>query len=105
MAVSVYIPTPYRQFTGGAAEVSVEASTVGELLQRLAERYPPVGERVLSATGEVADHVNIYVNDVEIRSLQGRETPLKDGDEVALIPAMAGGTTAGGANDGVTGGD
>lgn len=93
MAISVYIPTPYRQFTGGASEVTVEARTLGELLQVLAERYPGIGERVLAPTGGVHDHVNVYVNDTEFRSLQGLDTPLRDGDGVALIPAMAGGAS------------
>lgn len=91
MAIQVYIPTPFRQYTGGSQYVEVAADTVGDLLQRLVEQHPQLKERVFAADGSIAMHLNVYVNQDEIRSLQGAETPLKPGDEVALIPAMAGG--------------
>lgn len=91
MAIQVYIPTPFRQYTGGSQYVEVAADTVGDLLQRLVEQHPQLQERVFAADGSIAMHLNVYVNQDEIRSLQGAATPLKSGDEVALIPAMAGG--------------
>jgi molybdopterin/thiamine biosynthesis adenylyltransferase/rhodanese-related sulfurtransferase/molybdopterin converting factor small subunit len=95
VAVRVYIPTPYRQFTGSSAHVEAEAGSVGELLHALAERYPGLGERILGEDGRAAPHLNVYVNQVEARSLQAEATPLSAGDEVALIPAMAGGAAEG----------
>lgn len=92
VSVRVYIPTPYRQFTGGAAQVEAQAATVGELLSVLARRYDGLGDRILNGDGSIPGHLNVYVNRQEIRSLQGAETPLRDGDDVALIPAMAGGS-------------
>jgi len=89
--IRVYIPTPYRQFTERASHVESEAASVGLLLQDLAGRYPGLAARILAADGVVPGHLNVYVNQVETRTLQGEDTALKDGDEVALIPAMAGG--------------
>ncbi len=91
MAVSVYVPTPFRRHTGGQARLQVEAATVGDLLRALARQYPDLAGQILDARGEVPDFLNVFVNEEEIRSLAGMSTPLKDGDEVALIPAMAGG--------------
>jgi len=94
MAVRVYIPTPYRQFTAKATHVAAEASSVGELLRVLAASYPGLGERILAAEGRIPGYLNVYVNQVEARSLQAEETALQDGDDVALIPAMSGGADA-----------
>lgn len=91
MSVRIYIPTPYRQFTERAAHVESEAADVGGLLQDLAGRFPGLGERILGEDGRVPGHLNVYVNQVEVRSLQAEATALHAGDEVALIPAMAGG--------------
>ena len=94
MAVRVYVPTPYRQFTEKASHVQADAATVGQLLNDLAARYPGLGDRILGSDGRLPGHLNVYVNQVEVRGLQGENTALKDGDEVALIPAMAGGEGA-----------
>ncbi|EKP93901.1 MoaD family protein [Thermaerobacter subterraneus DSM 13965] len=88
--VEVYIPTPYRSITG-EARLQVEATTVRELLEQLAQRYPDLRPRLFEGEA-IAHHLNVYVNKREIRTLQGADTPLQDGDEVALIPAMAGGS-------------
>ncbi|HEY8488228.1 MAG TPA: molybdopterin-synthase adenylyltransferase MoeB [Thermaerobacter sp.] len=88
--VEVYIPTPYRSITG-EARLKVEAATVQELLETLAQRYPDLRPRLFEGDS-IAHHLNVYVNKREIRTLQGAATPLQDGDEVALIPAMAGGS-------------
>ena len=93
--VEVYIPTPYRSITG-EARLQVEAATVRELLETLAQRYPDLRPRLFEGD-QIAHHLNVYVNKREIRTLQGAETPLADGDEVALIPAMAGGSDDGAA--------
>jgi molybdopterin/thiamine biosynthesis adenylyltransferase/rhodanese-related sulfurtransferase/molybdopterin converting factor small subunit len=92
--IRVYIPTPYRSHTGNATHVEVEAASVGDLLQALARRYPGLRDRILDGAGRLPGHLNVYVNQVEVRSLQGEATPLREGDEVALIPAMAGGAEA-----------
>lgn len=94
MGVRVYIPTPYRQFTEKASHVQAEGATVGELLHGLADRYAGLGDRILGPDGKIPGHLNVYINQVEARSLQGETTALADGDEVALIPAMAGGEAA-----------
>ncbi|MGI9951762.1 ubiquitin-like small modifier protein 1 [Moorellaceae bacterium AZ2] len=91
--VSVYIPTPYRHLTGGQAHIRLEAGTVGEVLEKLIQSYPSLRERLLDNAGEIQHHLNVFVNDEEVRSLEGKETPLKEGDQIALIPAMAGGSS------------
>jgi molybdopterin synthase sulfur carrier subunit len=91
MAVKVYIPTPYRRFTGNQSRVEVEAKTVDELLQELDRRFPGIGQQLFDEKGDIPGYLNVYVNSEEVRALQGKKTTLKDGDEVAVIPAMAGG--------------
>lgn len=91
MAVSVYIPTPFRRATGNAARVEVDAADVKELLDTLEERFEGLRGLVRDAAGQMHHHVNLYVNGEEIGALQGPATPLKAGDEVSIIPALAGG--------------
>ncbi len=91
MAVTVYIPTPFRRATGNRDRVEVAAADVGGLLDRLEESYSGLRGLVRNDRGEVHHHVNIYVNSEAIESLQGLATPLRDGDEVTIIPALAGG--------------
>jgi molybdopterin synthase sulfur carrier subunit len=71
--------------------VEIEASNVGEVMQELQARYPGIQERLLDESGEVRRFVNVYVNEEDIRFLQNKETVLKDGDEMSIIPAIAGG--------------
>lgn len=92
MPVHVYIPTAFRQATANAATVEVEASDVHALLETLEKRYDGLRGLVRDEAGKIHHHVNVYVNNEEIEALQGLTTPLKDGDEVSIIPAMAGGT-------------
>ncbi|MBX6351092.1 MAG: ThiF family adenylyltransferase [Clostridia bacterium] len=92
--VTVYIPTPFRAATGGAATVALEAATIGESLEALVDRYPALRPRVFDGEGRVLEHLNVYRNEEEMRTLGGLEAPLRDGDEVALVPAMAGGSDA-----------
>ncbi len=92
MAVTVYIPTPFRALTERQARVESHSSTVGELLADLEGRYPGMRERLRDEQGTLHRYINIYVNGQEIDELKGLETPLKDGDDVSIIPAVAGGS-------------
>ncbi len=91
MAVKVYIPTPFRRATNNKDKVEVEAADVQRLLDRLEADFSGLKGLVRNERGEVHHHVNIYVNSEAIEALQGLATPLRDGDEVAIIPALAGG--------------
>ena len=91
MAVSVYIPTPFRRATANEAKVEIDAGDVQELLDTLEARFEGLRGLIRDAGGQVHHHVNVYVNGEEIGNLQGPGTRLKDGDEVSIIPAMAGG--------------
>ncbi|MDQ6999290.1 MAG: ubiquitin-like small modifier protein 1 [Mariprofundus sp.] len=91
MSVSVRIPTPLRKLTGGADEVSVEGANVGEIIENLEAAHPGLKERLCDDNGEIRRFVNVYVNDEDVRFMAGRATELKDGDEVSIVPAIAGG--------------
>ncbi len=91
MPVTVKIPTQLRSVTDGEAETSIdEASTVGEVLDGLYERYDGLRERI-AEDGNLRRFVNVYVQGEDIRFLDGLETPVEDGDEVTILPAVAGG--------------
>ena len=90
MSVKVEIPGPLRQDAGGQAIVEVVASTVGESLAKLFEIHPAMGGKLFE-NGEVRRFVNIFVNCEDIRYLENLATPIKEGDEIAIIPAVAGG--------------
>lgn len=92
MAVKVYIPTPFRRLTGNRVHVEADGRTVAEVLADLIRRFPGLGELIFDAERRIPAHVNVYLNNREIHSLDGPETPVQDGDEVAVIPAIAGGT-------------
>ena len=97
MAVSVLIPTPLRTLTGGQDTVSVDdVPHVSTLVDALAAQFPGMGGRLRGDDGQLRRFINIYVNDEDIRFLQGADTPLKDGDQVSIVPAIAGGSSAGG---------
>ena len=91
MAVTVRIPTALRRVTQGQGEVQVEAKTIGELIDVLEKEFPGIKERLVEESGEIRKFVNFFVNDEDIRFLKGKDTELKDGDIVAIIPAIAGG--------------
>lgn len=91
MAVQVRIPTPLRKLTNNEELVEVEATSVGGAIDVLQARFPGIRERLLDETGAVRRFVNVYVNEEDIRFLKNQETPLKDGDEISIIPAIAGG--------------
>jgi MoaD family protein len=90
MAVIVRIPTPLRTLTGGADEVAAEGATVGAVIEDLEKKHPGIRDRLLDDKG-VRRFVNIYANDEDIRFLDNLATALKDGDHVAIVPAIAGG--------------
>jgi molybdopterin synthase sulfur carrier subunit len=90
MAVTVKIPTQLRAATDGEACADVEGSTVGEVLDSLYERYGELRSRI-AEDGGLRRFVNVYVGDEDIRFLDGLETPVSDGDEVTILPAVAGG--------------
>jgi len=91
MAVTVYIPTPFRRATSNKDRVQVAAGDVRGLLDELERAFGALKGLVRNEGGEVHHHVNIYVNNEAIEALQGLETRLRDGDEVTIIPALAGG--------------
>lgn len=91
MPVQVYIPTPFRRATNNKDRLECEALDVQALLDTLEDTFEGLRGLVRNEKGEVHDHINIYVNREAIEALQGLATPLKDGDEVTIIPALAGG--------------
>lgn len=97
MSVLVRIPTPLRTLTQGQAEVKIEGTSIGDLIERLDGKYTGLKDRLCEGDGKVRRFINIYVNEEDIRFLQGTATPLKAGDAVSIVPAIAGGaqSTAG----------
>ncbi|HZC67697.1 MAG TPA: MoaD/ThiS family protein [Nitrospirales bacterium] len=93
--VKVRIPTPLRPLTGGKSEVAAPASDIQSLIDSLNGQFPGLKDRVCDDKGEIRRFVNIYLNEEDIRFLKGKHTPLKDGDEVSIVPAIAGGTFPG----------
>lgn len=91
MAITVIIPTPLRNLTANNETVEADASNISGLLTALESAYPGIGERLITQSGALHRFINFYVNDEDIRFLQGLETPLKDGDQVSIVPAIAGG--------------
>ncbi|NNE08841.1 MAG: molybdopterin-synthase adenylyltransferase MoeB [Gemmatimonadetes bacterium] len=91
MAIKVFIPTPLRPYADGASTVEIEGRDVGGLLTVLTERYPKLAKHLLQENGELRSFVNVYVNSEDIRSLALRDTPLAPGDEVSIVPGIAGG--------------
>ncbi len=89
--ITVRIPTPLRPLTGGKGEVEGTGSNVGELIEQLNGAHPGLKDRICDEQGDVRRFINIYVNEEDIRFLTGKATPLKDGDEVSIVPAIAGG--------------
>lgn len=91
MSIKVRVPTPLQKFTKDNAEVPVEGNNIKELIENLEKNYPGIKERLCDESGKLRRFINIYVNEEDIRFLQRDETLLKDGDEVSIIPAIAGG--------------
>jgi len=90
MSIRVHIPTPMRPHTENLAVVEASGATVKDVLDNLGKKYPSIVERLFDK-GQVRRFVNVYVNDEDIRYLDNMQTAVKDGDEVSIIPAVAGG--------------
>ncbi|MFQ5902216.1 MAG: MoaD/ThiS family protein [Candidatus Binatia bacterium] len=91
MTVRVRVPTPLRKFTNGADEVDAQGNSVRALVEDLERKFPGIKERVCDETGKIRRFVNVYVNGDDIRFLQNLETSLKEGDNISIVPAIAGG--------------
>lgn len=91
MAVRVQVPGPLRSLTGGTAELEIEASDVSGMIDALEARHPGIRERLLDASGQLRGYVRVFVNDEDVRTLERQQTPLRPGDVVAIVPAIAGG--------------
>ncbi len=89
--IQILIPTPLRSFTNGEARVTASGATVSELLDALESQHPGLSERIRESDGQIRRFVNVFVNGENVRKMQGAATPVKGGDEVGIIPAMAGG--------------
>ena len=91
MTVTVLIPTPLQKFTQEQASLDLEAKSVQELIEALEQACPGIKERICDEEGNLRRFLNFYVNNEDIRFLEGQTTPLADGDEVSIVPAVAGG--------------
>ena len=91
MAVSVRIPTPLRKFTNDQSDVEIEGASVGQVIDNLEAAHGGIKEKLVDDDGSIRRFVNIYVNDEDIRFLDGADTEVKDGDSVTIVPAIAGG--------------
>jgi molybdopterin synthase sulfur carrier subunit len=91
MAVNVLIPTPLRRYTGEKDTVSVEAGNISDLVLKLESDFPGLVGKLRDDQGELRRFVNLYLNEEDVRFMQGKETPIKDGDSVSIVPAIAGG--------------
>jgi sulfur-carrier protein len=94
MSVRVRVPTPLRKFTQGADEVDAQGNSIRSIVEDLEKNYPGIKERICDETGKVRRFVNVYVNGDDIRFLQNLETALKEGDNISIVPAIAGGTSS-----------
>ena len=90
--ITILIPAPLRRFTGGESKVAGNGANVGELLDGLEIAYPGIRERIVEDDGEIRRFVNVFVNGTNVRKLDGAATPISAGDEVGIVPAMAGGS-------------
>jgi len=91
MAIQVRVPTMLREHTGGERRVNGDGQTLGEVLEDVGGRYPGLKDRVVGEQGDLHRFVNVFVNDEDVRYLEGMATPVADGDTVSILPAVAGG--------------
>ena len=91
MASKVRIPTPLRKLTDNQESIEVESNTIGGAIEELEGKFPGIKERLVDEEGEIRRFVNVYVNEEDIRFLENQDTPLKEGDDISIIPAIAGG--------------
>jgi molybdopterin synthase sulfur carrier subunit len=90
-SITVLVPAPLRRFTDGQAKVTAAGGTIGDLIENLEAAHPGIKERICEDDGRIRRFVNVFVNGTNIRGGDGAETALKAGDEVGIVPAMAGG--------------
>ncbi|MDO8672449.1 MAG: MoaD/ThiS family protein [Dehalococcoidia bacterium] len=91
MSVRVRIPTPLRKLSNGSSEVMIDCTSIANCVSDLESQYPGFRERLCDEAGELRRFVNIYVNGEDVRFLDGLATPTKSGDEISIVPAVAGG--------------
>ena len=91
MGILINVPTPLRRLTDGKDKLEVEASSIGGLISALEGQFPGFQERLIDETGELRYFINIYLNGEDVRFLQGTDTPTQSGDEISIVPAVAGG--------------
>ena len=88
---TVFIPSSLRRYTASQSKADVSGSTIDEVIDNLEQQYPGVKSRLCDEAGQIKRYVNVFVNDEEIRTLEGADTPVSEKDEVSIVPAMAGG--------------
>jgi MoaD family protein len=86
------IPTPLRPYAEGASEIEIQVKNVGEALDELTSKYPDLRKHLYSEEGELRQFVNLFINDEDVRFLQGMDTPVKDDDRLMILPSIAGGS-------------
>jgi sulfur-carrier protein len=91
MTVKVRVPTPLMKLTDNQSEVAAEGATISDILNNLENQFAGIKERICDENGAPRRFINIYLNEEDIRFLEGESTPVKDGDEISIIPAIAGG--------------
>ena len=91
MATNIRIPTPLRKLTGEQEVVQADGSTVGDILRSLDTTFPGLKERICDDQGNIRRFVNVYLNDEDIRFLDEQATAVQEGDEISIVPAIAGG--------------
>lgn len=91
MGVKVRIPTPLQKLTNGQAEIQATAGSISEMIESLEKNFPGIKDRICDESGKIRRFVNVYLNEEDIRFLEQEATKLKDGDDVSIVPAIAGG--------------
>ncbi len=91
MSIKVRIPTPLQKLTGGQAEIQTEAVSVKDMIEQLEKTFPGIKERICDESGKIRRFVNVYLNEEDIRFLEQEATKLKAGDDISIVPAIAGG--------------
>ena len=94
MAIKVRIPTPLMKLTDNQSEVSAEGETISDIINNLENQFNGIKDRICEENGAPRRFINIYINEEDIRFLEGEKTSVKDGDEISIIPAIAGGVGA-----------
>ena len=91
MAITVRIPTPLRRVTDGQDKVNTEGATVREIIDSMESQFPGIKERLCDENGDLRNFVNVFVNGEDVRFLEGIDSAAGDGDEISIVPAVAGG--------------